>query len=69
VAYIEDKKQEYAPTPGRGKRHRIVKIGDSIQGFVVKEIKSDSIMLQKGEEKIFASLKDNNKRVGNQRQR
>jgi hypothetical protein len=57
LAYIEDKKREYAPTPGRGKRHRTVKIGDNIQGFIVKEIKTDSIMLQKGEEKIFASLK------------
>lgn len=62
MAYIEDKNQDYAPTPGRGKRHRIVKIGDSIQGFIVKEIKSDSIVLQKGEEKILASLKDKNKR-------
>jgi len=62
LAYIEDKKREYAPTPGRGKRHRTVKIGDNIQGFIVKEIKTDSIMLQKGEEKIFASLKDLSKR-------
>lgn len=69
MAHIEDKKQEYAPTPGRGKRHRTVKIGDSIQGFIVKEIKSDSIMLQRGEEKIFASLKDKHRRGGNPRHR
>jgi len=65
LAYIEDKKQAYTPTPGRGKRHRIVKPGDSIGEFIVKEIKPDSIELQKGEEKIRAFLYDKRKRSGN----
>jgi hypothetical protein len=56
LAFIQDKKREYAPTPGRGKRQRIVRIGDNLQGFIVKEIKPDSIMLQKGEEKIFVRI-------------
>ncbi|MEI6315578.1 MAG: hypothetical protein WCO89_11965, partial [Syntrophus sp. (in: bacteria)] len=37
VAYIEDKKAPQA-TPGRGKRQTAVKKGDSVSGFIVKEI-------------------------------
>ena len=37
MAYIEDKRREYS-TPGRGKRQKVLKKGDTIDGFVVKKI-------------------------------
>lgn len=55
IAYIEDKKSPYS-TPGRGKRPRSVKKGDSIEGYILKEIEADRIILAKGEEKLVLRL-------------
>jgi hypothetical protein len=50
-AYLEDLK---APrnTPGRGRRQSVMKIGDALSGFVLKEIDTDKIVMAKGEEKM-----------------
>jgi len=57
LAYLEDLK---APrnTPGRGKRQTIMKIGDSLGGFVLKQIDTDKIVLMRGEEKMMVSVHD-----------
>lgn len=60
IAYIEDKKTPRS-TPGRGKRHTIVKKGDSISGFVLKEIYADRIVLVRGEETMTVNLIDSSK--------
>lgn len=59
-AFIEDKKNPKT-TPGRGTRQTTVKKGDVISGFIISEIKTDRIMLAKGDEKITVLLTDTNK--------
>lgn len=49
LAYIEDKKSPVT-TPGRGKRVRVVKKGQEISGFILKEIMPDNIVMVRGNE-------------------
>ncbi len=60
-AYIEDKKNPHSST-GRGKRQKVVKIGDSIGGFMIKRITEDMIQLTRGEEAIIVFLQDKKER-------
>jgi hypothetical protein len=57
LAYLEDLK---APrnTPGRGKRQVALKKGDSLSGFVLKEIETDKITMVRGEEKLIVAMND-----------
>ncbi|RJQ21553.1 MAG: hypothetical protein C4560_03615 [Nitrospiraceae bacterium] len=55
LAYIEDKNSPVT-SPGRGKRVRVLKKGDEINGFVLKEIKPDKIVMVRGEERITVNL-------------
>lgn len=55
LAYIEDKKSPIT-TPGRGKRLRVIKKGEEIGGFILKEIEPDKIILIRGEEKMTVNL-------------
>lgn len=60
IAYVEDKKAPLT-TPGRGKRHTILKKGDSIGGFILKEIHPEKIILVRGEEILVVNLTDSAK--------
>lgn len=60
IAYVEDKKSPLT-TPGRGKRHKVLKKGDSIGGFVLNEIYPDKIVLTRGEESLVVNLTDSTK--------
>jgi hypothetical protein len=57
LAYMEDMK---APrnTPGRGKRQVALKKGDSMSGFVLKEIDPDKVTMVRGEEKLIVAMND-----------
>ena len=57
LAYLEDLK---APrnTPGRGKRQVALKKGDSMSGFILKEIETDKILMVRGEEKLIVAMND-----------
>jgi hypothetical protein len=55
VAYVDDKKAPYT-TPGRGKRPRVLKVGDTIGGFVLKEIETSRITLVRNEEVMTVGL-------------
>ena len=59
-AYLEDMK---APrnTTGRGRRQTVMKIGDSLSGFVLKEIDPDKIVMVKGDEKITVRIHESRK--------
>ena len=59
LAYLEDLK---APrnTPGRGKRQVALKKGDSMSGFILKEIETDKILMVRGEEKLTVAMIDPN---------
>jgi hypothetical protein len=60
IAYVEDKRTPLT-TPGRGKRHMVLKKGDSIGGFTLKEIHPERIILVRGEEIMTVSLLDSSK--------
>lgn len=57
LAYIEDLK---APrnSPGRGKRQIALKKGDTMSGFMLKEIDVDKIVMMRGEEKMIVPVSD-----------
>ncbi len=55
LAYVEDKKAPLT-TPGRGKRLRVLKIGDALSGFVLKSIEPDKIVLVRGDEVMTVNL-------------
>jgi len=57
LAFIEDLKS-HRNTPGRGKRQTAMKIGDSLGGFVLKQIEADKITMARGEEIIPVSVRD-----------
>ena len=60
VAYVDDKKNPKT-TPGRGKRQTVMKKGDAVSGFVLKEIETDRIMLVRGDETMVVHLSQGDK--------
>ena len=61
IAFIEDKKAPYS-TPGREKRQIVLKKGDNLNGYILREIEATRIVLVKGEEKIVVMLNEGEKR-------
>ena len=60
LAYVEDKKSPRT-TPGRGKRQIALKKGETLSGYVLKEVENDRIELVKGNDRIVVYLSDRNK--------
>jgi len=62
TAYVDDPKNPYS-TPGKEKRQRFLKRGDSMGGFVLAEIGPDHIVLMRGDEKwtVFMNERKNRK--------
>jgi len=60
-AFIEDLKAERS-TPGRGKRQTQLKKGDNVNGYVLREVEPDRIILVKGDDKLVVLLDDKNKK-------
>jgi hypothetical protein len=61
LAYLEDLRSP-KNTPGRGKRQTAMRIGDSLAGFVLKEVGPDMITLVRGDEKILVAIHDAQKK-------
>src|SRR4030042_2543192 len=57
MAYLEDKKAPVT-TPGRGRRQTVLKKGESLSGFVLKKIKPDKVVMNRGEEVIMVLLEE-----------
>ncbi|MBP1729887.1 MAG: hypothetical protein H6Q55_316 [Deltaproteobacteria bacterium] len=57
VAYLEDKKSPHN-TPGRGRRQQVLKKGEAIAGFMLRDIEADRIVLVRGEEQMVVYLAD-----------
>ena len=57
VAYVDDIKAPLT-TPGRGKRMRVLKIGDMVGDFMLIEIDPDKIILARGSEVMTVDLAD-----------
>jgi len=60
IAYVDDKKNPKT-SPGRGKRQTVMKKGDAVSGFVLKEIETDRIMLARGDETMVVYLSQGDK--------
>ncbi len=56
-AYLEDLKS-LRNTPGRGRRQITLKKGDSLGGFVLKEIETDKITMVRGDEKLIVEVRN-----------
>jgi hypothetical protein len=61
AAYVQDRKST-SSTPGRGNRQRLLKKGDMISGFVLKEVGEDRIMLARGDERMIVFLNEKKNR-------
>ena len=61
MAFVEDKKAPYS-TPGRGKRQVSLKKGDNLNGYILREVETNRIVLVKGEDKIVVMLNEGEKR-------
>jgi hypothetical protein len=57
LAYMEDQKAPQS-TPGRGKRQTALKKGDSLSGFVLKEVDPGKVVMVRGEERVDVYLND-----------
>jgi len=57
LAYLEDRKAPRS-TPGRGKRQTALRKGDTMEGFTLKDIEHESIVMVRGEEKITVPIMD-----------
>jgi len=55
LAQIEDNRSPLT-TPGGRKRLRVIKKGEEIEGFILKEIGTDRIILVRGDEKMIVNL-------------
>jgi len=60
-AFIEDRKSLHS-TPGRGKRQTSLKKGDSLNGYILREVEANRIVLVKGDENVVVMLDDREKR-------
>ena len=58
IAYLEDKKGAPVTTPGRGKRQTALKKGESLSGFILKELLNDRVVMNRGEETMTVYLND-----------
>jgi hypothetical protein len=65
VAYMEDKKSPQS-TPGRANRQSALHQGESLSGFVVKEINKDKVVMVRGEETVVVNLDDSKFKERNQ---
>jgi hypothetical protein len=57
LAYLEDMKSPQSTT-GRGKRQTVLRKGETMSGFVLKEVEADKVVMVKGEEKMVVILLD-----------
>lgn len=67
LAFIDDKKAPFS-TPGGGRRHKTLKIGDTISGFTVRDIGFEKVFLTRNKEEIVLKKSDHSegKRTGPQ---
>jgi hypothetical protein len=55
IAYVEDLKSPIS-SPGRGRRQLILKKGDLLNGFILKEIEANGIIMVRGEETMTVNV-------------
>jgi type II secretory pathway component PulC len=62
LAYIEDRRKGSTSGNGPRKKHHVIRMNDTFQGYKVKEILSDRITLQKGDDRVVALLSERYKK-------
>lgn len=63
MAYLEDKKAR-PKIPGRGAAHMVIKEGDTVGGYILKQITENMIVLANGEEQMTLYLDELKDRKG-----
>ncbi len=58
IAYLEDKKGAPVTTQGRGKRQTALKKGESLSGYILKDLFNDRVVMNRGEETVTVYLND-----------
>lgn len=56
IAYLDDKKSDDKKKGSQAKKQTALRMGDSMSGFVLKEVAPDRVLMQRGEEKVTVSL-------------
>ena len=64
LAFLEDIKAPYY-TAGRGKRQKILQLGQSLSGYVLIKVYHDQVILVKGEDQITVKVMTTNPRTIN----
>lgn len=59
-AFMEDMKSPYS-TPGRGKRQKSLRVGDSLSGYLLAEIEHDRVVMKRGQEILVLKILDSEK--------
>jgi hypothetical protein len=57
LAYLEDRKAPHS-TQGRGRRQTVLRLGDSMSGFTLKDIETDKVVMVRGEDRIEVNVFD-----------
>ncbi len=60
IAFLEDLKAPYT-TPGRGKRQRTLRPGNTLSGYTLSEIHSDRVVMTRGEDRIELLVLDSSR--------
>lgn len=51
LAFLDDQKSVYS-TPGRGKRQRILHLGEELSGYTLSEIYNEKVVMVRGDDRI-----------------
>ena len=60
IAYMDDKKTK--GPQDKDKRQTILRLGESMSGFILKEVEKDQVVMQRGEQEIVVSLNEMKRR-------
>lgn len=60
IAYMDDKKTK--GPQDKDKRQTVLRLGESMSGFILKEIEKDQVVMQRGEQTIVVSLNETKSR-------
>jgi len=55
IAYLGDRKSPVS-TAGRGKRQTVLKLGDVMSGYILQEIAPDTVVMERGDDRIRVNL-------------
>lgn len=57
IAFIDDLKASYTTT-GRGKRQRVLRLGETLSGYILSEIYSDMVVMERDHDRLEVKVTD-----------